>query len=238
MVATSTTVPTVTCRRSEMSDVTSQAVPDDKASIDALSLFAPMIQINWQSSDRSESTTTGASTRSTDTTTTATSDPSSSTATRSTATGTSSSSSSAPGPDDNQKTASSTETSSSDGAGGSATEAPSLHEPGASSDSGGGLSSSVKVVLGIAGAGAALLMAVCAMFYCWRRRESRREEQELDRLYGMKRSTSPTGDFTATDDIPGWYRGQRPVAPAHDPFRDGPGAIGQPAASYYRPYRQ
>ncbi len=56
MIATSTTVPTVTCDGSKSGAFAFQTIPDAKASITAFSLFAPMIQINFQSSDKAQPT--------------------------------------------------------------------------------------------------------------------------------------------------------------------------------------
>jgi hypothetical protein len=250
MVATSTTIPTVTCDGSKSGDFAFMTVPNEEASITAYSVLAPMIQINWQSSDRPKPTT---STRRS--------------ATRTSTTGrvrsTSSETSTSDGDDDNDnetKTSDSTrggetlvldenpQTTGGDkidiGAG-APTTTPTLQENESSSDSG-GISSGAKVAIGVASSVAVLIVLVCALFYCWRRRKTQREEQELDRLYGLKHSMSIGGDFTNSNDIPGWYRGQRLETPKKDPFGvhdANHGAMMQvpemerPAAPYYRPYR-
>jgi hypothetical protein len=230
MVATSTTIPTVTCDGNKAGDVASQTILDAKASITAFSLFAPMIQINWQSSDRAESTSSASP---------------SSTTQRITASGALTIDTSA---------TSSAETLILDGnpqtTGGANIDfgnvapstTPSLQENGTSSESG-SFGSGAKVAIGVVGAVAVIMMMVCALFYCWRRRKNQREEQELDRLYGVKGTMSSGGDFTSSGDIPGWYRGQRLATPTKDPFashrRDGSGVreIEPPPVPYYRPYR-
>ncbi len=244
MLATSTTVQTATCDGNKIGDLGVQTVPDSRASITAFSLFAPMIQINWQSSDRPQSTSTTSA--STITATTTTTPPSSSSKIRPTDAGTRTIDTNA---------TSSPETLVLDGnpqttggnmnlGGGAATTTPSLHDDSTSSDGGSpSLSSGAKVAIGVGGTVAVLMMLVCALFYCWRRRKNRREEQELDRLYGVKEhSMTPGGDFTSSGDIPGWYRGQRLVTPTKDPFGGGVAEVqrpvpASPAVPYYRPYR-
>ena len=250
MVATSTTIPTVTCDGSKSGDVAFMTVPNEEASITAFSVLAPMIQINWQSSDRPKPTT---STRRS--------------ATRTSTTGrvktTSSETSTSDGEDDDDdetKTSDSTrgretlvldehpQTTGGDkidiGAGVPApTTTPTLQENESSSDNG-GMSSGAKVAIGVASSVAVLMVLVCALFYCWRKRKTQREEQELDRLYGLKHSMSAGGDFTNSGDIPGWYRGQRLETAKKDPFGVHDANHGgmmpemeRPAAPYYRPYR-
>jgi hypothetical protein len=231
IVATSTTVPTVTCDGSKSGDFGFQTIPDAKASITAFSLLAPMIQINWQSSDRPESTTSSGPTA------TETSD-------RTTRSGTETSDTSGPETlvlDGNPQT---TGGGTVDIGADAPTSTPTLQENETSSDSG-PLSSGAKVAIGVTASAAVLVMLVCALFYVWRRRKTQREEQELDRLYGLKHTMSSGGDFTSGDDIPGWYRGQRLVTPTKDPFgghdaSQGHGMVPEmerPAAPYYRPYR-
>ncbi|KAK4249033.1 hypothetical protein C7999DRAFT_13091 [Corynascus novoguineensis] len=232
MMAESTTVPTVTCKDGTTGDVAFQTVPDEEASITAFSLLAPMIQINWQSSDLPTSTTTSSRRTATKT---STSSRSTTDSTETTRTGTSSSSETSDLGDGSQTTGGETSTD-------APTNTPTLQDSDNSSDSS-SLSSGVKVAIGVAGSVAVLLMLVCTLFYCWRRRKNDREEQELDRLYGLKNTMNDGGDFTNTTDIPGWYRGQRLATPAHDPFGGYNGNPGfgsemeRPAVPYYRPYR-
>lgn len=223
-------------------DVLTQTVPDDKGSITAFSLFAPMIQINWQSSDLPKSTSSGrTNTRSSRTATeTSTSDRDSTDSTD--PTGSSRTSAvfvtetlivdgpQTTGPDTNDKGV--------DGP----TSTPTLQDGDGSSDDDGPLSPGMRVAIAVAGSVAVLLVFVCGLFYCWRRRQSLREEQEMDRLYGMKHEMNDGGDFKEVNDIPGWYRGQRLATPAKDPFAAyaaNPGfgpEMERPAAPYYRSY--
>ncbi|KAM7194636.1 UV radiation resistance protein and autophagy-related subunit 14 domain containing protein [Naviculisporaceae sp. PSN 640] len=83
------------------------------------------------------------------------------------------------------------------------------------------LSSSTKIGIGVAGGAVAAVAIILIIFYLWRRRNSRHEDAELDRLYGMKHAnTGSSSDLTAhhaqsmgNDEIPGWYRGARPFSP-------------------------
>jgi hypothetical protein len=229
MVATSTAIPTVTCDGSKSGDVTSRTIPDAKASITAFSLLAPMIQINWQSSDRVETMSSASP---------------DSASHRITASGTLTIDTSA---------TSSAETLILDGspqtAGGgnidfgntAPSTTPSRQGNEASSESG-PFGSGAKVAIGVVGAVAVIMMVVCALFYFWRRRKNQREEQEMDRLYGVKGTMGSGGDFSSGD-IPGWYRGQRLATPTKDPFArhhrvpSGVREIEPPPAPYYRPYR-
>ena len=221
MVATSTTIPTVTCEGSKSGDFGFQTVPDAKASITAFSLFAPMIQINWQSSDRPQSTTTNPTATQTAT--------SSSSKKRLTASGTQvidTDATSSPETlilDDNVQTAGGADNIGIGGGSSPPTSTPSLQDNTSSSSpsSSGGFSSGAKVAIGVGGAAAVLMLLVCALFYFWRRRKNRREERELDRPYGVKGTMSAGGDFASSGDIPGWYRGQRPAAPYYKPYRPG-----------------
>ena len=243
MVATSSTIQTVTCDGNKIGDFGVQTVPDSKASITAFSLFAPMIQINWQSSDRPQSTSTNGPTTTASTTTTP---PSSSSTSRLTGPGTRTIDTDAKSSPETLVLDGNPQTTGGgiDVGGGAATTTPTLHDNSTSSDSGSSsFSSGAKVAIGVGGAVAVLMMLVCALFYCWRRRKNRREEQELDRLYGVKdNSMSTGGDFTSSGDIPGWYRGQRLVTPTKDPFGGGVVEVqrpvpASPAVPYYRPYR-
>ncbi|EAQ93823.1 hypothetical protein CHGG_02058 [Chaetomium globosum CBS 148.51] len=246
MMATSTTIPTVTCDGNEIGDGASMTVPSEEASITAFSLLAPMIQINWQSSDRPKSTTSFRA---------------SVTKTSTTGRVRSTSSETSTGETESDNTS---ETKTSDGSrgetlvldehpqttggevdigGGAPTTTPTLQENESSPDNG-AMSSGAKVAIGVASAVGVLMVLVCALFYCWRKRKTRREEQELDRLYGLKHSMSIGGDFTNSSDIPGWYRGQRLATATKDPFGVHDANHGammpemeRPAAPYYRPYR-
>ncbi|KAL2133000.1 hypothetical protein VTI74DRAFT_3038 [Chaetomium olivicolor] len=238
MIATSTTIPTVTCDGNKSGDFASQTIPDAKASITALSLFAPMIQINWQSSDRPASTLHPSSSNTTPPAVTpsgtqtidteASSSPETlildlSPQTASYNLGDASTPSSTPSQQDHNSQSSNNTTN---------------HER---------FSPGTKVAIGVAGAAAVLMLLVCALFYCWRRRKNRREELELDRLCGVKSGNARTagGDFTSSGDIPGWYRGQRLETPTKDAFgsANGPNGVGGvrevgvPAGAYFRGYR-
>lgn len=242
MIATSTTVPTVTCDGTKSGDFAFQTVPDAEASITAFSLFAPMIQINWQSSDQPATTTRS---RTSGDSPTRTSTPDQPTATSGTQT-------------IDTKTASDVPTLVTDGSvslptntGNSNASTGDAEQKGAESDGNTGLATTTKVGLSIAGAVAAVALVVGTVMYVWRRRRNQREEQELDRLYGMKHNSSTNLNGHGDDDIPGWYRGQRQVAtqftPAASQFTPttlspyGPGAgsseLDAPASPYYRPYR-
>jgi hypothetical protein len=241
MVATSTTIPTVTCDGSKSGDFGFQTVPDEDAKITAFSMYAPMIQINWQSSDQPKSTSTKSS---------------------------KTKSNNDDDDDDDDVTATGTKTVDPDAAATGETlvldgspqttgndnidfpdpsQTPTLQENEAGSDEGTTISSGAKVAIGVAGAAVGLVILVCAFFYVWRRRKNQREDQELDRLYGLKNTMSAGGDFTSSNEIPGWYRGQRLGTPVKDRFGDtGGGAFGgvaeverpaPAAAPYYRPYR-
>ncbi|KAL2256388.1 hypothetical protein VTK26DRAFT_1747 [Humicola hyalothermophila] len=239
MIATSTAIPTVTCDGNKSGGLVFRTVPDPKVTtITALSLSAPMIQIVWQSSDRSD--------ESTSTEPTATGTP------RTTAPGTKTVDTGAGAGkgqetlqlDDNFETRTGTFDLGSGGLAGPPTATgnpPTLHDSEQSSDSSDSptLSSAAKVGLGVAGAALVLVVFVCGLFYCWRRRKNEREEQEMDRLYGMKHAGTATsgGEFTSSADIPGWYRGQRLATPTRDPFGEGMAMPTQPSTPYYRPYR-
>jgi hypothetical protein len=66
------------------------------------------------------------------------------------------------------------------------------------------------VGIGVGGGVAALLIGGSALLYCLRRRRNRREDKELDRLYGLGKLDSMTGSSRA-DEFPGFYRGQMPT---------------------------
>ncbi|GAB1309879.1 Proline-rich receptor-like protein kinase PERK2 [Madurella fahalii] len=229
MIATSTAVPTVTCDGTRSGDFAFLTVPDEEASITALSLFAPMIQVNWQSSDRPESTSGGRSARPTRANTD--DPPLTSTGTQTIDIGEGSDSDTLVIDDDPQTTATGTL----DLVGGAATATGSLDQKEETSD-GEGLSSGARVGLAVAGSSIVVVILVCAMFYCWRRRKNQQEEQEMDRLYGLKHASGLPSDPTTSQDIPGWYRGQRLMTPTHDPFQNPPREPQMPASPYYRGY--
>ncbi|KAH8898037.1 hypothetical protein GQ53DRAFT_712568 [Thozetella sp. PMI_491] len=227
MVATSTTVPTVTCDGTKSGAFAFQTVPDAKASITAFSLFAPMIQINFQSSDQPKQTSAPASS-------TSVSDTAKGTTTAGSSSGTSSviappaSDTSAPPASETLVTDGSqtppadtpaetgTGTTSSDGPA-SASNTAGLQSAENLNSGNGGLAPMTVVGLGVGGGVAALALIASVGIYLWKRKKSRQEEEELDRLYGMKGLSSPH-DPVRNDDIPGWYRGQRPT-PTADRFR-------------------
>ncbi|KAK0657816.1 hypothetical protein B0T16DRAFT_316274 [Cercophora newfieldiana] len=246
LVATSTVVPMVTCDGSKSGDFAFKTVPDAKASVTAFSLFAPMFQLNWQSSDRPATTRPTAGPGATRTNT---NDPAVTSGTQTVdpndASGlpTLETDGSSPRPSGEPDA-----TGISDGLNGSDAE---KKEEDASANT--GLATTTKVGLSIAGAVVAVAIIVGCVMYVWRRRRHQREDQELDRLYGMKHSPSSSTDLTrGGDDIPGWYRGQRPVqTPSQftpttlSPYRAAPSPglgggrteLEVPASPYYRPYR-
>lgn len=236
MIATSTVIPTVTCDGSKSGDFAFKTVPDPEASITAFSLFAPMIQINWQSSDRPSTrsaTTTGPGATRTDHLPVETS------GTQTIDTGAASGLPTLE-TDDSIQIPTGGAFNGTEPIGDGADDA----EKEESNDGSTGLATTTKVGLGIAGAVAAVAIVVGSIMYVWRRKRHQREDQELDRLYGMKHNSSSV-DLTGhgDDEIPGWYRGQR-QAPTRltptqlSPFRpDGPSNLEVPQSPYYRPYR-
>lgn len=242
LVATSTTIPTVTCDGSKSGDFAFMTVPDAKASVTAFSLFAPMFQINWQSSDRpatASRTTAGPGATRTDA-----NEPAITSGTQTIDTDASSglptleTDGAIPRP-----SGTGVDPGVNNGLNGGDAEKK-QEEPTADT----GLAATTKVALGIAGGVAVIGIIVGCIIYVWRRRRHQREDQELDRLYGMKHSPSSSTDLThANDDIPGWYRGQRSaqgagrLAPTLSPYGAGPTAgtaeLEVPASPYYRPYR-
>ncbi|KAK0732005.1 hypothetical protein B0H67DRAFT_474827 [Lasiosphaeris hirsuta] len=257
MIATSTTVPTVTCDGTKSGDFAFQTVPDAEASITAFSLFAPMIQINWQSSDRAQadSTTTeagaaaGSTATATNPTRTGVNQPVETSGTQTIDTAVSLVPTLETDGSQSQPHGTSTGTGTGTAEPGRTEGASTDAEQPEPTDSGNGLATTTKVGLGIGGAVAALALVIGTVMYVWRRRRSSHEEQELDRLYGMKHAVSSSSDLTGTgargdDSIPGWYRGQRQaptlgrLMPTADPY-GGAGAdqLEVPASPYYRPYR-
>ncbi|KAK4143981.1 uncharacterized protein C8A04DRAFT_28325 [Dichotomopilus funicola] len=255
MMATSTAVPTVTCDGDTTGGLGTMTVPNKEASITTFSVYAPMIQINWQSSDRSHSTSSSSSRR------TSTTKKSSSESTHTSSSATKSSHSNS---DDHSHTASTsaTETLVTDDSpsptGGQSTGGPNqptntpptLQEGQTSSGDDGPLSPGAKVAIGVTCAVAVLVFAVCALFYFWRKRKNAQEEQDLDRMYGLQPNMVENGAFGNAVDDPGFYRGQRQVTapsapPTQNPFEGsevpsssgGTSEVQRPAAPYYKPYR-
>ncbi|KAK0732453.1 hypothetical protein B0T21DRAFT_290944 [Apiosordaria backusii] len=219
LVVRSSTIPTVTCDGATSGNFGFQTVPDREASITAFSLFAPMIQINWQSSDRPAAATTSSSTGTGPTT------PSTRTTTSSPLVSASGTKVIDTEDESGEETLVLDNDSQATGTRGVPTGT--LDAPGSSSDPAGasssenseGLSSNVKVGLGVVGASVVLLAFVIGLFWCWRRKKNAEEEQELDRLYGQKTATGSTSDLTRSNEIPGWYRGQRLTTPSNkEPF--------------------
>lgn len=228
MIATSTVVPTVSCDGSKVGALAFNTVPDTAAQVTAFSLYAPMIQINFQSSDLPAAAAPGptAGTFTTRTTTTVSASGPSPTASSS-----SSSSSSPQSQTSSQEETSSTgqqaaSTTSSEEqletAPPSTTTAASASPPSTTADlqtadaadttSSSGFPRMAAVGIGVGGGVAALLIGGSALLYCVRRRRSRREDRELDRLYGLGKLDSVTGSSRG-DEFPGFYRGQMPTVP-------------------------
>ncbi|KAH6633882.1 hypothetical protein B0J18DRAFT_1480 [Chaetomium sp. MPI-SDFR-AT-0129] len=250
MMATSTAVPTVTCDGDTTGALGTMTVPNKEASITTFSVYAPMIQINWQSSDRSHSTSSSSSRR------TSTTKKSSSESSKTSSSATKSSHSSS---DDHSHTASTSATetlvtddspSPTGGPNQPTNTPPTLQEGQTSSGDGGPLSPGAKVAIGVTCAVAVLVFAVCALFYFWRKRKNAQEEQDLDRMYGLQPNMVENGAFGNGVDDPGFYRGQRQVTapsapPTQNPFEGsevpsssgGTSEVQRPAAPYYKPYR-
>ncbi|KAM7183000.1 proline-rich receptor-like protein kinase PERK2 [Rhypophila sp. PSN 637] len=242
------TVTMATCDGEEI-DSKPTTVDDLK---EIFTFYAPMIQINWQSSDKPDEQTTATSTDErtkpsiptltpavpTDETNPPNSDPTQDvidTGAAPTATG--DTPIVAPTPTDGSNTNSPPSQQEQEGAP-DQQETPNPQPQ---------LSQSTKIGIGVAGGAVAAVGIILAVFYFWRRRNSRDEDAELDRLYGMKHvNTGSSSDLTAHhahgghDDIPGWYRGARPFSPLTPTVRvasaSGRGLM-PPTSPYYRPYR-
>ncbi|KAK3495819.1 p63 related protein [Neurospora crassa] len=221
--ATSTEVEYVTCDGSDPADLATMTISDDKDFM----FYAPLIQINWQSSDRpTETVFSGTVSLSVDVDTMSTlataGDAPAGVTSR---VGFPSQSVVLVGSQGSNKP-----TGASEG---------SKEEDGVKPVS---LSTGFKV--GMAVAGGVLAVAIVAIiFICaWRRRKQQIEEEEFDRMYGMKDVGPSTADFR-NEEIPGWHRGptrRQPPAPV-DPFRsDGESELMAPPAPYHPPsaYRQ
>lgn len=204
-VMVSTTLPTISCDGSK-SKTSTVTVPNSKASMADFTILAPMIQINWQATDRPASTTAPSRPPLT------TGPPATSTSSSDTDTDTE--------PTDSLPAAQPTDNSTPP-----AVDLPDANTNDPNTDAqkkdsesgGGGLATATKVGLGIGAGVAAFALVLGVVFYMWRRRHSRREEDELDRLYGLKQigpdahSNTDLSGGGMKDDIPGWYRGQRPL---------------------------
>lgn len=229
LVVTSSTIPTVTCDGSKSQNFGFQTVPDPEASITAFSMFAPMVQINWQSSDRPATTTSSTGTGSTaPSTRPTTSNPlASASGTKVIDTEDESAEETLVLDDNSQATGTGRVPTRTLGAPGLASDAADA----SSDEDSEGLSSNLKVGLGVVGASVVLLALVIGLFWCWRKRKNAAEEQELDRLYGQKTATGSTSDLTRSDEIPGWCRGQRLATPKPF-FRESLREMRMPAEPY------
>lgn len=233
MIATSTVVPTVSCDGNKVGALAFNTVPDTAAQVTAFSLYAPMIQINFQSSDLPAAAAPGptAGTFTTRTTTTVSAGAPSPTASSSTSSSSSpqSQTSSQEETSSTSQQAASTATSSEEqletAPPPTTTAASALSPPSTTADlqtadaaadttntSSSGFPRMAAVGIGVGGGVAALLIGGSALLYCVRRRRSRREDRELDRLYGLGKLDSVTGSSRG-DEFPGFYRGQMPTVP-------------------------
>ncbi|KAB5578850.1 hypothetical protein GE09DRAFT_1262110 [Coniochaeta sp. 2T2.1] len=217
MIATSTVIPTVTCDGNKVGAPAFNTVAD--ASVTAFSLYAPMIQINFQSSDLPAAAPTPAGPPSSSSQTqTSQQDTSSIAATTQPTTLLTAPSSSV------LLTAPPLPT--------SASPAPSVSPPSSNNSTTASLASSnntdttpasgfprmAAVGIGVGGGVAALLIAGSALMYVLRRRRNRREDENLDRLYGLGKldldsATSGSGGGRSDQFSPGFYRGQMPTRP-------------------------
>ncbi|EGO51871.1 hypothetical protein NEUTE1DRAFT_125489 [Neurospora tetrasperma FGSC 2508] len=215
--ATSTEVEYVTCDGSDPADLATMTISDDKDFM----FYAPLIQINWQSSDRpTEAVFSGTVSLSVDVETMSTlataGDAPAGVTSR---VGFPSQSVVLEGSEGSDKPKGASEGNKEDGV-----------KP---------VSLSTGFKVGVAVAGGVLAVAIVAIiFICaWRRRKQQIEEEEFDRMYGMKDVGPSTADFR-NEEIPGWHRGptrRQPPAPV-DPFRsDGESELMAPPAPYHPP---
>lgn len=210
MAATSTEVEYVTCDKSAMDDLETMAIPDSKDKTTAFMFYAPMIQINWQESDRpTETLFSGTQSLSIDVETMST------LATAGEAPSGVSSRMAFPtvsmSPEDEDSMYSDDPDS----------EASTGNKEGSDQPKPLSLSTGVKVGMGVAG-GVLAVAIVAIIFICaWRKRKNEKEEEEFDRMYGMKNVGSSTADLRH-EEIPGWHRGpvRQQTAPI-DPFHGG-----------------
>jgi hypothetical protein len=244
MVVTSATIPTVACDGSKSGNFGFLTVPNTAASMATVSLFAPMIQINWRSTDRPEAsltptpppTPTSASIVVVATSGTKTIDTEAASGEQTLIL--------APG------IGSGADASDADADIGEESATPSQQ----SVDNGNGnkaegLNVVSRVAIGAASTAVLLAVVVCGLFYWWRRRrKSKYETRELDRLYGMRHTMGPDGDFTSQEEMPSWHRGHRIVTPPtrYPGARAGTQSMRSvnmpptpvvPSVPYYKPYR-
>lgn len=224
MVSSTAALTVASCDDSDFSVATTSL--DSK---DSFTFLAPMIQINWQSSDRKDGQTTATKTDVPETSTLTpavpgkeTNSPIDDDPTRSSDTGASPTDSgqgvtSAPSPTNASNDGPDSPPSQQDQEGTTPDQQTQQQKDQNPPQQ---LSSSTKIGIGVAGGAVAAVAIILIVFYFWRRRNSRQEDAELDRLYGMKHvNTGSSSDLTAHhgpgghDDIPGWYRGARPFSP-------------------------
>ncbi|KAL1874215.1 hypothetical protein VTK73DRAFT_542 [Phialemonium thermophilum] len=209
-VATSTVVPMVTCDAGGAGPVVTETIPDNAASITAMTLLAPMIQLNFQSSDKSASSKASAAA------------PASTSATDSTLAASSSAAASSAGTSSQTSTSVEASTDSSESAGsstseqqvqtsstGATTAAPTAEKSTGDGQKAGGLPKVAVMGIAIGAGSAALLIAGSSVIICARRRRKAREERELDQMYGLGKLDSRTG-LSRADEFPGFsYRVQQ-----------------------------
>ena len=220
MVATSTSVSVATCAGKKLGQVAPLAVPT--GSITAFSMFAPMIQINFQSSDKPAPSTSvppeqtgnsgvipvpigaGNAASSSESGPSPTGAPASS---ESSAAGTSDGTGKDEKPPaDATQPGGSDQTDSAASPTGSS-ELQTQDKANADSGSGGGLPKAAMMGIFIGSGVAALLGIGTTLIYCLRKRRREREERELDTMYGLGKLDSKTG-LSRADEFPGFsYRG-------------------------------
>ncbi|KAK3395832.1 UV radiation resistance protein and autophagy-related subunit 14-domain-containing protein [Sordaria brevicollis] len=195
MAATSTDVEYVTCDKSDMDDLETMAIPDKKEKTTAFMFYAPMIQINWQESDRpTETLASRTQTLSIDVETLSTL----------------ATAGEAPSGVSSRMAFPTVSMSSEDGdlkySDDPDSEASTGNKEGSDQPKPLSLSTGVKVGMGVAG-GVLAVAIVAIIFICaWRKRKNEKEEEEFDRMYGMKNVGSSTADLRH-EEIPGWHRG-------------------------------
>ncbi|KAL2270755.1 hypothetical protein VTJ83DRAFT_126 [Remersonia thermophila] len=242
MVAASTAIPTVTCHGSKSGNFGYLTIPGEggASSLTALTLLAPMIQINWRATDRPGATTTAEPTA---TSISGSQGPSASGTKTVDAAAASGEATLVLAPGDGRGTS---RLDPNAGGTSSSSRQPASDDKNENGDTGGGLDAFSGVAIGAASTAVLLAVVVCGLFFWWwRRRTSKREERDPSRLYGMRHAMSPVGGLAIQDDMPGWYRGQR-QATLPNQYSGASGwapsmrSIDRPAAPampYYRPYR-
>ncbi|KAK4223559.1 hypothetical protein QBC38DRAFT_487429 [Podospora fimiseda] len=207
-VATSTAVPAIaTCDGANFKTISVPSVP-------TITLMAPMIQINFQSTDLPSSTIDPlAMATGTRTITIDDSNPAEETLQIDPSSNDKNSPSYILDPQQTIPTHPSDSTSSSS----------------QSQNQGGGLPSNVKVGLAVTGAVVVVLAFVFALFYFWRKKKNKLEDREMDQFYARQGNGMGIGRSGQTEPIPGWYRGERLMTPTTssgfmDGFRDSPPA--------------